>query len=237
MRTRRFALLSLLALPLLACEPADSVEDAPYLKAEEGKEDSSVEAVFLQFEFDTELRTDSLWDQKQTVQDHLLYTIGQLNGHNSVGRLDKVELTNVSQSTVEGKTVLKYHAKLPVAWGEKTSIPKTFKMTLPRDISYSGQEAFTKKYKDSCVDWAAHEVDSGSMWYYFRPEDSGCKLDQADIIVSEATVTASNTTTTGKYPEYDKVWEDGELKVVAIFGKYEEGDTTDSDAGIAGSTT
>ena len=43
-------------------------------------------------------------------------------------------------------------------------------------------------------------------------------------------VTLENTT--GKYPEYDKVWEDGTLRVVAIFGKYEDGATTSSDAGI-----
>jgi hypothetical protein len=39
--------------------------------------------------------------------------------------------------------------------------------------------------------------------------------------------------TTGKYPEYHEVWKDGALNVVAVFGKYEDGATADSDAGIA----
>jgi hypothetical protein len=36
-----------------------------------------------------------------------------------------------------------------------------------------------------------------------------------------------------KYPEYHRVWEDGALNVVAIFGKYEKGATSDGDAGIS----
>jgi hypothetical protein len=39
--------------------------------------------------------------------------------------------------------------------------------------------------------------------------------------------------TTGKYPEYHKVWEDNALNVVAVFGKYEDGATSTYDAGIA----
>ena len=48
-----------------------------------------------------------------------------------------------------------------------------------------------------------------------------------------ATVTVSPENTSGKYPEYHKVWEDGRLDVVAIFGKYEDGATSSGDAGIA----
>ena len=38
--------------------------------------------------------------------------------------------------------------------------------------------------------------------------------------------------TTGKFPEYHKVWEDNVLRVVAVFGKYEDG-ATSGDAGIS----
>ena len=71
------------------------------------------------------------------------------------------------------------------------------------------------------------------MWYYYRPKSSGCALAPSDVITATATVTRSVENTTGKYPEYQKVWEDNELKVVAIFGKYEKTGTTSADAGIA----
>ncbi len=234
----RHALLALLALPLLAsCDAMDPAEADPELAGikdeDDTKADASAVAVFLNFEFDAELLTDHAWDQKGTIQDQLLYTMGQLNGETGVARLDKVELSNLV-SKVEGtKTRLSYHAKLPVAWGKKSQVPTSYTFRLPRDISYAGQSAFTEKYKGSCVEWGAHDVDSGSMWYYFRPAQSGCKLDAADILGATATVTPSTTTTTGKFPEYNKVWEDGVLRVVAIFGKYEDG-KTEGDAGISG---
>jgi hypothetical protein len=81
------------------------------------------------------------------------------------------------------------------------------------------------------VDWGAHDVDSGSMWYYFRPERGGCTLADADVVRTKALVSVSPVNTTGKYPEYDMVWQDGALKVVAVFGKYEDG-ATSGDAGI-----
>src|SRR5690606_8337621 len=102
-----------------------------------------------------------------------------------------------------------------------------------KDGTFSGYESFTDKYSHDCVDWGAHDVDAGSMWYYYRPNASNCRLDEADIVTTDATVTVSQINTTGKYPEYHRVWEDDALNVVAIFGKYEDGATTSSDAGIS----
>ena len=203
------------------------------VKPEEGKADSSVQAIVVDFEWDGEAVVDSAWNAKRTVEDQLLYTIGHLNADKSVGRLDKLELTNVNTTDENGKKKITYHAKMPVAWGKKNSVPTSYKLTIPRDASYSGYEAFTEKYKHTCVDWGAHDVDSGSMWYYFRPLASECRLDEADVYTASATVTVSSVNTTGKYPEYNKVWEDNLFKTVAIFGKYEDGATANSDAGIA----
>ncbi len=71
------------------------------------------------------------------------------------------------------------------------------------------------------------------MWYYYRPERFGCDIDQADVIELTADLEISPVNTTGKYPEYHKVWEDDVLSVVAVFGKYEDGATSNSDAGIS----
>jgi len=202
-------------------------------KADPRKGDASAEAVFVNFEFDGELVTDYAYDAEQVVQDQMLFTIGHLNGDNSVGRLDKLVLTDIDTSNDNGKTRIRYHATLPVAWGDKDGFPSTYALTLPVDVSYSGQESFTEKYKEKCVDYGAHDVDSGSMWYYYRPNRSNCNLADSDVIEVDAAVTLSDTNTSGKYPEYDKVWEDGELRVVAVFGKYEDGETSNSDAGIS----
>src|SRR3569623_2816504 len=72
------------------------------------------------------------------------------------------------------------------------------------------------------------------MFYNFRPKASGCKLAAGDVDATTAALSPSPTSTTGKFPEYDKVWEDGTLNVVAIFGKYEDGAQTESDAGLSG---
>jgi hypothetical protein len=165
------------------------------------------------------------------VKDQLLYTIGQLNGKNSVGRLDKVELTNVKSTSASGQTKITYHAKMPVAWGDKRNPPSSVDLVFPRDMSYAAIEKFATDFGHTCVDVGAHEVDSGSMWYYYRPLRSGCSLAADRVFKVTATAELSPANTTGKFPEYHKVWEDNALNVVAIFGKYEDGATT-GDAGI-----
>lgn len=222
------ALFALATLPLAA---GCSGDDEP-----ESREDdfTSREATLMLFEFDGQLTTDNTWNVKQAIEDQMLYTIGHLNGDNSVGRLDAIELTNIETTRLEDEdtNLVKYHAVLPVGWGSKTNLPETYDFVLPKNLDYDGKTAFTEAYKHSCVDWGAHDVDTGSMWYYYRPERSGCDLVEDDVVRFTATVTKSELNTTGKYPEYDKVWEDNELSAVAIFGKYEDG-ATSGDAGIS----
>jgi hypothetical protein len=106
-------------------------------------------------------------------------------------------------------------------------------LKLPRDVSIAGQEKLTARYKASCVDGDATVVNTGNMWYHWRPDAPGCAPAAEDLALARATVSISAVNTSGKFPEYQKVWEDGVLKVVAIFGKNEEGATGDDDAGIA----
>ncbi len=225
---------SLLAiLSLSACATELVPQDGDFAKGGNGKSDSSAEAVFLDFEFDASFLTDSTFNPDQKIEDHLLYTIGHLNGDRAVGRLDKLELSDVQVESVDGRKRISYHASIPVAWGQRNSIPSNYSLQLPADMSFSALDTFAEKYGHSCVDFGAHDVDQGSMWYYYRPERSGCSLAAEDIVEAEASVSISSINTTGKYPEYHKVWEDDVLKVVAIFGKYEDGETENSDAGIA----
>ena len=151
-------ILPLLALGFLACNSTAGGDE----KADYTEDDfSSRESVQLDFELDGQLVTDSNWNPQQSIQDQFLYTIGHLNGDRSVGRLDKLSLTNVqTNAQADGTYLVTYHAKMPVAWGKKTSIPTSYAFTLPKNASYAGQEAFTTKYKTSCVDFGAPHLRS-----------------------------------------------------------------------------
>ncbi|MBL4633297.1 MAG: PPC domain-containing protein [Kofleriaceae bacterium] len=227
------ALLLSFGLASGACSDDEIIpQQGEFVKGGNGKADTSAEAVFLQFDFDGSLIADSSFGAKQKIEDQLLYTIGHLNGDRAVGRLDKLVLTDIEIESVDGRKVIRYHASLPVAWGNKERIPATYSLQLPLDTTFSALTKFTDDYGHDCVERNAH-VDQGSMWYYYRPQRSNCSFADGDVITAEATVELSSINTTGKYPEYHKVWEDDVLKVVAIFGKYEDGKTSNSDAGIS----
>src|SRR3954466_14660429 len=139
MNRRIFAALPLLIAAGWSGSPSDenlSERDSNF---------SSVKATLVTFEFDGTLTTDSTFNTRQTIQDQLLYTIGHLNADNSVGRLDKLVLTNVQRSEDAGKITIKSHAKLPVAWGSKTNVPTSYQLALPKDTSQTGLQAFTDK--------------------------------------------------------------------------------------------
>src|SRR5688572_15841110 len=154
---------------LVAVSAACGVEegdlyDGESVKNEDGKEDSSAVAVFVDAQWQGTLVTDFAWDDRAQIQSQLFYTVGQLNGMNSVGRIDKAEITNIQRTTLaSGKTQIKYNAKLLVAWGNRNNVPATITLKNPLDVSSAGQTAFATKYGTTCVDWAAHDVDSGSM--------------------------------------------------------------------------
>ncbi|MBX7097157.1 MAG: PPC domain-containing protein [Myxococcaceae bacterium] len=202
-----------------------------------GQKFSSAVGTLMNFQFEATLWTAgtvSSFGARSAIDEQMLFTIGHLNADKAVGRLDRIKISNV-RTVAEGTgTRITYTVLLPVSWGSQTSLPSTYAFTLPRAVDATGIEAFTEKYKGKCVDFGAHDVDSGSIWYYYRPRTSGCALAETDVVRFTATATKSNENTTGKYPEYGKVWEDGALRVVAIFGKYEDGATTTQDAGIAG---
>jgi len=146
--------------------------------------------VFVDAEWNGTLVTDSSWNDQSTIQSQLFYTIGQLNGMNSVGRIDKAVISNIVKTTVGGRTQIKYKAKLLVAWGNRNNVPAS-------------------------------------------PKASGCVIAPADVDTVTATFSPSPVETTGKFPEYTKVWEDNTLNVVAIFGKNVDGATASTDPGIA----
>ena len=232
----RAPLLTTLAfLPVLAIGCAAPTDEAA--PVEEGSEDAytSATARLLDMEFDGEVQM-AFGDPDQTIRDQMLFTIGQLNGRTGVGRLDKLELSNVKSEQVNGLTRVTYHAKLPVSMAKTTKFGRSYTFVLPKRADWEGQEAFYKKYSGGhgggCTDWGAHDLETGIYWYYYRPEQSGCTLDANDVVKTKASVRVSPENTRNSYPEYDKIWSDKTLNVVAIFGKVEDGAKTSADRGI-----
>jgi hypothetical protein len=222
-RNRILLPLAIVAACAPSAEPFEVAED-PF---------TSDLATLMTFEFDGELLSPSSFGADRYIEDQLLYTIGQLNGSTSVGRLDALELSNVTSLRDGNRYRVRYHAKLPVAWGSKTNLPTSYELILPIDMDSSALQSFTTKYGAPCADAAAHDLEAGNYWYYYRPSRSGCALEAQDIVRARATAVVSTENTNGKYPELHKVWEDNTLIMVSIFGKYEDGTTTAADAGIA----
>jgi hypothetical protein len=191
-------------------------------------------ATLMDFAFSGELTSSSATNLKGQVRSQLMFTVGQLNGENSVARLDKLTLTSTSYAALGGGLYrIRYTARMPVAWGSKTNLPTAYTFTLPKRIDWSGQSTFTTKYGATCNDGDDASVTVNNYWYHYRPRASGCAMAPGDVVTLSATVTLNSTNTVAKYPEYQKLWEDGALNIVAIFGKYEAGATSPYDAGIA----
>jgi hypothetical protein len=230
---KMFCLLG--ATILLGCQgstdPNDNLGSEEY---GDGKYDSSAAAVFLDFEFDGSLYTNRCFSPRSAIDQQMLYTVGQLNGHKSVGRLDQAEITQVETlRNDDGSCIIEYHARIPVAWGKLNDIPETFTFQFPRDVSSAGSQSFMDNYESSCLASGAHDVTAGIFWYYYRPDRSRCQVAEEDISPALAAVSESAIQTEGKYPEYHKVWEDNVFEVVAIFGKVEDGGGN-YDAGVRG---
>jgi hypothetical protein len=192
-------------------------------------------ATLLDFDFDGETVTTAGTGTTGAIRAQLLYTVGTFNGEIGVSRLNAVKLTSVTTTALSGGLQrVRFHARLPVAWGSKTNLPKSYTLTLPKRVDAGGQAAFLGKYGTTCIEaGAAAEVTGGNLWYHYRPTAAGCSFASGDVTVSPATVKVSPLNTDGKYPEYHRVWEDGALAVVAVFGKYAKGATGADDPGIA----
>jgi MYXO-CTERM domain-containing protein len=220
--------------PLAGCGAATTANDE---SAQSTQPFSSAVATLLNFEFDGELVTTSSVTARNAptlIRRQLNYTVGQLNGSRGVGRLDRLQLSNITTETDADRNVhVRYHAFLPVSWGSKTNLPTAYSFVVPRSVDSAFVDTFLERYSTTCVGNDAHDVGTGSFWYYYRPSTKGCALAEEDIVRLAAAITRSDENTTGRYPEYHRIWEDRELSVVSVFGKYEEGATAATDAGIS----
>ncbi len=212
--------LALFATTALACSSAEPVDDS----ADGEDAITSNDAQIVDFTFTGEVLAPKADETRKAIVSQLFYTVGALTAeHGANGQIGRVETGGVSE-TLEGDLKrIKYTAKLPVAWPKGKSVPRTYKVVLPKDTTKL--EAFNAKYDGKC---GTNEYGRDVFWHDFNPIAAGCTVDEADVTRSSARVTKNKSVTLGKYPEYAKVWEDGALNVVAIFGYSDSGGASDA---------
>ncbi len=226
------AILAAATLSLAACAPGGSLADLEDTGSVE-KPFSSARATLIVLTVDGELAAPWQTNTNKLIKDQLFYLVGQLNAHDSVARLDKVKISNVVRTqNGDGWMKVTYRAEIPVGWGATSEIPSTFDVALPRRIGPQSLIKFTNAYAATCSEAEGHDVSSANFWYHYRPAAEGCAMADADVVRRTASVRIDASNSEGKYPEYDQVWSDGALRVVAVFGKYADGATSSSDAGI-----
>ncbi len=222
---RLYFILGVLIYCVTGCSQLEIDELNPQEK------ESSFHAIFIDMTFTGSLIASSDWAPERKIEQQLLYTIGQLNGDRAVGRLDKIEIDALNITRQDDAYRLDYTVTMPVAWSKDRPIPDAYEFVLPSSMMHQDLADFAEKYGKTCVSYGAHDVDSGSMWYYYRPNRQRCQLVTDDVVRTSATSVPSVLQTSGKYPEYDQVWKDGRLEVVAIFGRADEDKPASEDIG------
>lgn len=183
---------------------------------------TSAEATILDFSFTADVIGNANASARDAVISQLLYAQGTLkNGSNASGQIGNVALSDVVESQQGDKKRISYRASLPVAWPTGESAPSSYTLTLPRDATALAD--FNTKYDGHCGSRSAEERD---FWHDFNPSADGCSIDDADVARASVAV-GPHAKDSEKYPEYDRIWGDGRLDVVAIFGIIRDRDPND----------
>jgi hypothetical protein len=184
---------------------------------------------------------------KNEIKQQLMYVIGQMNGLNGgspdMNRL-KVSI-NTKQALSNGLYKITYTAKLFLAWPNDVDFPETYELILPARGNSTFLQTFFMTFGSDensgskCLDSHAHDVTSGIFWYYYRPNKLRCAANKKTnkntqlVKFQNIQLVVSNKNTSGKSPEYGKIWEDGKLVATLIFGKASEGAMSEWDAGVS----
>lgn len=199
-----------------------------------GEETSGGEEAFtsnsgktLEFKFSAEVVTVESDTPRRAIAAQLQYIQGQLTENAGANGATFIPtLTNVREVVEGTKKKISYDAAIPVAWPKERATPATYELVIPRDTT--ALAAFNSKYDGPC---GHAKYGAETFWYNFDPKAEGCTIDAADAQRTVATVAPHPQSTQGMYPEYDKLWADDALDMVAVFGIISS--NTPSDDGAA----
>lgn len=204
--------LLLVSASVLSCSLFERHHDlSPEVVGVRGDSMTSSAATILDFTFGGEvIGADA--DARKVIVSQLMYVQGLLmTTERGNARIGDVQLGEIDAKPDGEKKRITYEATLAIAWPSGVTTPTSYELVLPRDAT--SFDAFNEKYEGRCGSGHGREV----FWMDFDPKADGCSLDEADVRRSVARVSPSARATSGKYPEYDLVWGDDRLDVVAVF--------------------
>jgi hypothetical protein len=227
MRSLRTLLLGALAsLTASAFAVGCSNDAAPADEAAVGEDAiTSTDGQPLEFRFEAEVVTSRDMPVKNAVVAQLEYLQGALTADKKANvQFRFVDVQNPQESD-EGaaKKRIKYSGSVAVIFPAGERVPTRYDLAMPLDVT--DLAAFNAKYDGKCGN---NEYGQETFWHDWNPRAEGCTLG-ADVARARASVRRHPLGTTDKYPEYDQIWKDGRLDIVAVYGAISN--TTDSDSG------
>ncbi|MBX3192546.1 MAG: hypothetical protein KF819_36515 [Labilithrix sp.] len=210
-----------MALAFTACSPAAS--ERPERAALAAQAITSNEAKILELRFSAELVALSNTEARKAILSQLVYAQGIfVTAHNGNGQVGQVVLSNVVE-TEEGRAKrIRYDAALPVAFPKDLETPERYALALPRDVRLLA--AFNRKYDGTC---GKNQYGQENFWLDYDPGAAGCRIDDEDVVRASAAVAPYAKASTDKYPEYDLLWADDRLDVIALFALIEGAEPDD----------
>ena len=200
-------LLAGLGLGIVACTaPSDS--------AAKDEEITSNDGVPLEMSFTAQVTTTAEDTPRRAIATQLQYVIGALtSAEQANAQAHMPALSNITEVVSGDKKTISYDAALTVIWQKGRAVPTTYGLTLPKDVTRLAE--FNAKYVGTC---GTNEYGAETFWHDFNPNAASCKLDNADLLRVKTSVKSHPLNGKDKYPEYDQIWADDTLDMVAVYG-------------------
>ncbi|MCB0404810.1 MAG: hypothetical protein KDD51_08480, partial [Bdellovibrionales bacterium] len=151
---------------------------------------------------------------EREIKNQLKFTIGALN---EIGGGAAIESSlRISLKGRRSDDRLSYEARLLVAYPQRYALPQTLQVVLPESGDRDGLKKFHDAHGSSC----SNENHGWSGYFYdYRPMKCGLSQQPAPAFGFKASfaLEAEEEYLDAK-PESEKVWEDGQYNVIAIFG-------------------
>lgn len=186
---------------------------------------TSTDGTPLEFAFDAEVIAARETPIKNAVVAQLEYLQGALTtGSRANVQFRFPDVQDAQESDAGGgKKRVRYSGSVAVIFPAGERVPTRYDIAMPLDVTELA--AFNAKYDGKC---GRNEYGQETFWHDFNPRAQGCTLE-SDVVQAKASVRPHPLGTTDKYPEYDQIWKDGRLDIVAVYGAISN--TTDSDSG------
>ena len=116
-------------------------------------------------------------------------------------------LEKLNHFRIRGVNAVVYKPEQPEAL-----VGKVYEATVPMYPYF-----LTGSAGETCAKHGSHDLWDEGYWYFWAPERSDCQIETATMT---ATVVGMTPTDGARYPEYDKLIEDGRVEAVIFFGAF-----------------